>query len=99
MGTTATVAAISDGRLYLAHIGDSRAYLVRDGKLTQLTLDHTWGNQKVLEGKLTIEQAAHHPRKDALARYIGQPNTDKVDVDLGLRLDEEPNPATITFQL
>jgi len=87
MGTTATLAAINNGKLYLAHIGDSRAYLVRDGKLTLLTLDHTWGNEKISQGLLTPEQAAAHPRKDDLARYIGQPSAQRIEVDVGLRLD------------
>lgn len=93
MGTTATVAAVCNGKLYIAHIGDSRAYLVREGNLVQLTMDHTWGNEKVREGLITLEQAHNHPRKEELARYVGQPTAINVFVDVGLRLDNETDPA------
>lgn len=85
MGTTATVAVVaSDGRLYLAHVGDSRAYLLRDGYLFQLTLDHLWGEEQVRAGKLSAEEAAVHDRRDALNRYIGQ--ADSLNVDMGIWL-------------
>lgn len=93
MGTTATVAAVCNGKLYIAHIGDSRAYLVREGNLVQLTMDHTWGNEKVREGLITLDQAQSHPRKEELARYVGQPTAINVFVDVGLRLDDETDPA------
>jgi protein phosphatase len=85
MGTTATLGVIYDHHLYLGHIGDSRAYLVRQGKITQLTLDHTWGNENVRKGKLRPEEAERHPRRDELARFIGQPDTTPLEIDLGVR--------------
>lgn len=89
MGTTATLAAITpDSRLYLAHVGDSRAYLVRGGEIWQLTRDHTWGEEQVRAGAMTPDEARSHERRDALARYIGQPGRLEVDLGIWLRSDE-----------
>ncbi len=89
MGTTATLAAITpDSRLYLAHVGDSRAYLVRGGEIRQLTRDHTWGEEQVRAGMMTPDEARSHERRDALARYIGQPGRLEVDLGIWLRGDE-----------
>jgi protein phosphatase len=86
MGTTLTITAITaDNLLYLAHVGDSRAYLVRNGQITQLTTDHSWGNIMVRGGKLSPEEAEAHERSSALVQYIGRP--DGVEVDLALRLN------------
>lgn len=71
MGTTLTAAAVAGGRLVLAHVGDSRAYLHRDGALRQLTTDHTAAQQAVEAGYLTAEQAASHPERHVLARAVG----------------------------
>ena len=57
-GTTATLAAIHDNKLYLANVGDSRAYLVRDGELLQLTSDHTWAREMIRRRQLSAEEAA-----------------------------------------
>ena len=90
MGTTATVAAVMNSRLYIAHVGDSRAYLARSGKLSQLTLDHSWGNERVMAGLLTEQQMMAHARKDELARYLGMPGN--VVPDKGFRTSVELNP-------
>jgi serine/threonine protein phosphatase PrpC len=82
MGSTATVALIRRDRLFIASVGDSRAYLVRDGKAVQLTSDHTWGEEMVRMGKLRPQEAARNPHAKSLVRSIGsQPD---VIVDLGL---------------
>lgn len=91
MGSTVTVAAIHQGKLYLAHLGDSRAYFVREGHIIQLTIDHTWGNEKVRLGQLSLQQASVHARKDELSRYLGQPG--EIEVDVGLRVDGEADPS------
>ena len=72
MGTTMTAAALAGERhLQLAHVGDSRAYLLRDGSLEQLTSDHTVVGELVRRGRLTPEQAAIHPERSILTRAVG----------------------------
>jgi protein phosphatase len=72
MGTTMTAAAVTaDGHLQLAHVGDSRAYLLRDGALEQLTTDHTVVAELVRRGRLTPELAAIHPERSILTRAVG----------------------------
>jgi protein phosphatase len=72
MGTTVTAAAVAgDHHLQLVHVGDSRAYLFRDGSLEQLTTDHTVVGELVRRGRLTPEQAAVHPERSILTRAVG----------------------------
>ena len=81
MGTTVTAAAVAGGRhLQLAHVGDSRAYLLREGALDQLTTDHTVVGELVRRGRLTPEQAAIHPERSILTRAVGL--DPRVPVDL-----------------
>ena len=61
MGTTFSGAAFSGTMLGVAHIGDSRGYLLREGELKQLTHDHSWVQSLIDEGRITPEQAATHP--------------------------------------
>ncbi|TYB51243.1 MerR family transcriptional regulator [Nonomuraea sp. PA05] len=68
--TTLTALLWSGSRLALVHIGDTRAYLVRDGELFQITHDHTYVQALVDEGRLTAEEAASHPRRALLARAL-----------------------------
>jgi PPM family protein phosphatase len=70
MGTTITALLRSGNRLALAHIGDSRAYLLREGVLTQITKDHTFVQTLVDEGRLTPEEAEHHPQRSVLMRVL-----------------------------
>ncbi len=71
MSTTVVVAALAGNRLYVLHLGDSRAYLIRAGQLHQLTTDHTWAQAAVAAGTLTASEAAHHPGRNQLQRYLG----------------------------
>ena len=72
MGTTVTAAALAgDHHLQLAHVGDSRAYLLRDGSLDQLATDHTIVGELVRRGRLTLQQAAIHPERSILTRAVG----------------------------
>jgi PPM family protein phosphatase len=72
MGTTVTAAALAGGHhLQLAHVGDSRAYLLREGSLEQVTTDHTVVGELVRRGRLTPEQAAVHPERSILTRAVG----------------------------
>ncbi len=71
MGTT-VVAGLLDGKLLsLAHVGDSRAYLFRDGQLSRLTDDHSWVHEQVAAGILTEEEAKSHPLKNVVTRALG----------------------------
>ena len=71
MGTTLTCLAILDGRAYLGHVGDSRAYLFRDGEIFQLTKDHSWVEEQMEQGLLTPEEAQHHEWKNLITRALG----------------------------
>src|SRR5919197_151563 len=79
MGTTMTVALLEDGQVRIGHVGDSRAYLIRDGELSQLTDDHSLVGELVRSGKLAPEDAETHPQRSVITRVLG---TDPdVDVD------------------
>lgn len=80
MGTTLTAAWAVQGKIYLAHVGDSRAYLIRSGNLTQLTSDHSYVGELMRNGTLTAEQALHHPRRNILMRAVG--TAPQVEVEL-----------------
>jgi serine/threonine protein phosphatase PrpC len=81
MGTTVTAFMWDGGtRLAVAHIGDSRAYLLRDDQFGQLTRDHTLVQSLVDEGKLTPEQAAVHPRRSVLMRALQSGGTSEPDL-------------------
>ena len=71
MGTTAVCALVRSGNVYLCHAGDSRAYLIRDGKLTQLTHDHSYVQELVDCGTITEEEAEHHPKKNIITKALG----------------------------
>jgi protein phosphatase len=79
MGTTLTVAYLSDEGLSIAHVGDSRAYVWRDGRLSLLTEDHSLVAELVKSGKLTPEEAVDHPQRSIITRALG-PDA-HVDVD------------------
>ncbi|MCL6471490.1 MAG: Stp1/IreP family PP2C-type Ser/Thr phosphatase [Firmicutes bacterium] len=79
MGTTLTVAVPSDGKLYAGHVGDSRLYLLRDGKLSQLTNDHSLVAQMVKSGHLKPEEAEVHPQRSIITRAVGSEAEVKVD--------------------
>ena len=71
MGTTAVCALVRGGNAFICHAGDSRAYLVRDGRLTQLTHDHSYVQELVDCGTITVEEAEHHPQKNIITRALG----------------------------
>jgi len=79
MGTTLTAAYLGDDELALAHVGDSRAYLFRDGELSRLTEDHSLMAELIKRGKLTEEEAADHPQRSIITRALGP--EPEVDVD------------------
>jgi serine/threonine protein phosphatase PrpC len=79
MGTTITVALVEDGSVAFGHVGDSRAYLIRDARMEQLTEDHSLVNELLKTGRLSREEAEVHPQRSVITRALG---TDPdVDVD------------------
>ena len=83
MGCTVVALVVQGADLTIGHVGDSRAYLIRGGRATQLTLDHSWVAMQVHEGILTPEQAEHHPNRSVLMRALGR--YPSVEVDIGTR--------------
>src|SRR5262245_49755500 len=79
MGTTLTAALIDDDKVHLVHVGDSRAYLLQDGRLTQLTEDHTLVHRMVMEGEITQEEAETHPHRSILTRALGVDESVQID--------------------
>ncbi|MCJ7437004.1 MAG: Stp1/IreP family PP2C-type Ser/Thr phosphatase, partial [Acidimicrobiia bacterium] len=86
MGTTLTAGSFDDeGHLVLGHVGDSRAYLARDGELERVTTDHSLVEELIQAGELTPEEAEHDPRRSMITRALGlEPGVvvDVIDVDL-----------------
>ncbi|MDA1129604.1 MAG: Stp1/IreP family PP2C-type Ser/Thr phosphatase [Chloroflexi bacterium] len=79
MGTTCTVAVVRGDQLYVSHVGDSRAYLLRAGSLHQITQDHSWVEEQVALGLLGREEARAHPNRNIITRAVGLEQ--KVEVD------------------
>ena len=85
MGTTMTLLMIEDGQATVGHVGDSRAYLLRNGDLSQLTEDHTVAAEYVAMGQLSAREAASHPQRHMLTRTLGLTrfvNVDEYKFDL-----------------
>jgi protein phosphatase len=80
MGTTVTVAYVGEDALTVAHVGDSRAYLLRGGTLRRLTDDHSLVEEMRRSGKLTAEEAANHPQRSIITRALGPDSSVEVDV-------------------
>lgn len=80
MGTTLVGAIVSHHRVSVAHVGDSRAYLIRDGGITQITSDHSWVNEQVKLGFLTKHDASRHPFRNVVTRALGSKEDVVVDV-------------------
>jgi protein phosphatase len=80
MGTTVSCLLMVDDQVAIAHIGDSRIYLFREGRLKQITSDHTFVQRLVDSGRITAEEAAVHPRRSVLMRVLG-------DVDASPEID------------
>lgn len=84
MGTTLTALALGEaGRWRIGHVGDSRAYVLREGALRQLTTDHSWVGRRVDAGELTKEEARRHPMSSVLERALGTAREVEVDVEEG----------------
>jgi PPM family protein phosphatase len=84
MGTTVTALVLYDTRFVVGQVGDSRAYLLRDGKLIQLTKDHSYVQEQVDAGYLTPEQARTHPYSNVITRCVGANSDVMPDVYIGI---------------
>ncbi|MGD9146195.1 MAG: Stp1/IreP family PP2C-type Ser/Thr phosphatase, partial [Anaerolineae bacterium] len=80
MGTTLVAAAILGRKVYVANVGDSRAYLINSNEITQITEDHSWVEEQVRAGLLTPEQARRHPQRNLVTRALG--SRPRVEVDI-----------------
>jgi serine/threonine protein phosphatase PrpC len=80
MSTTITAAVVRGNELVVANVGDSRAYLIRQGRPRLLTIDHTWVEEKRREGLLTDAEAANHPQRNVITRSLGGDLHVQVDV-------------------
>lgn len=87
MGTTIVAAAFVEQQMLLAHVGDSRAYLITGDTIEQLTDDHSLVNELVKTGEITTEMAENHPKKNILVRSVGVPGEISIDrsiIDLAI---------------
>src|SRR5260370_39735386 len=83
MGTTVTALVLYEPRFLIGQVGDSRAYLYRDGTLIQLTKDHSYVQEQVDAGYLTPEQARSHPYSNVITRCVGANSDVMPDIYLG----------------
>ena len=82
MGTTGVALLVTaSGAAWVAHVGDSRAYLLHDGELEAITADHSWVAEEVRQGRLTPEEAEVHPKRNALIRSLGVDSEVQVEVN------------------
>ena len=81
MGTTVVCAIVKDGQAYIAHAGDSRAYILKNGKIFQITTDHSIVQDLLDKGKITSEQALNHPNKNIITRAVGVDKNIEIDFD------------------
>src|SRR6266542_6247161 len=88
MVATCAIAGIIGDKLYTAYVGDSRIYLMRSGRIQQLTVDHTWVQEAIDRGVLTPEKAREHPNVHVIRRYLGSPVPPEPDFRLKLASDE-----------
>ena len=79
MGTTLTAVYVGEQEVAIAHVGDSRAYCLRDGELLRLTDDHSLVDELMRQGRLTPEEAVEHPQRSVITRALGPEGTVEVD--------------------
>lgn len=87
MGTTITAAFIYSGHVCIGHVGDSRAYIFKDGKLCMITNDHSLVAELLKNGTITEMEAQHHPQKNIITRALGTADDVEVDIELA-QIDE-----------
>ena len=89
MGSTVVCALIIDQALYIATLGDSRIYLIRDQAVQQMNIDHTWVQEAMETGIINEEEARNHPRRHLIRSYLG--SADPIQPDLRLYLEKNEN--------
>ena len=89
MGSTVACALVIDLSLYIATLGDSRIYLIRDDKIQQMSIDHTWVQEALEVGVINSEEARSHPRRHLIRSYLG--SADPINPDLRLYLEPSEN--------
>lgn len=82
MGTTVVVVLVDGGNAYVAHVGDSRVYLARDGEIEQITEDHSLIAEKVRHGLITAEEAKNHRMRNVITRSLGYQEDVEVDIEV-----------------
>lgn len=82
MGTTALALLVDGSNAYMAHVGDSRGYLIREGRIEQLTEDHSLVNEKIKAGLLTPEEAKTHKLKNIITRSLGYMEDVEIDISV-----------------
>jgi len=80
MATTVAAVLVDGDFANLGHVGDSRIYLLRDAKITQLTTDHSWVNEQIVGGMISPDQARSHPLRNVVTRALGGKNDLQVDM-------------------
>lgn len=88
MGTTFTALCQDGESVHIAHVGDSRAYLIRNGAIMRVTMDHTLVEEMVLQGLITPREARNHPKRNYITRALGTAKS--VEIDL-VRLEVRPD--------
>ncbi|NIK68585.1 MULTISPECIES: Stp1/IreP family PP2C-type Ser/Thr phosphatase [unclassified Paenibacillus] len=89
MGTTIVAALYKEQQLIIGHIGDSRAYLITADGIAQLTEDHTLVNELVKSGQISLDEAAHHPRRNVITRAVGTDAQVEVDIYTAVLSDND----------
>lgn len=79
MGTTTVTALLSGGKLIVGNVGDSRAYIIKDDDIRQISIDHSYVWQLVLRGEITEQQAKRHPKRNFITRAMGTEKDIEVD--------------------
>jgi serine/threonine protein phosphatase PrpC len=90
MGTTCSAVIIANQRLYMAYVGDSRIFLIRNGTLRQISIDHTWVQEAIDHGILTKVEARKHPNRHVVRRHLGAGHDPTPDLRLRLSDTEKP---------
>ncbi len=80
MGTTLTLAYIFKDNILIGHVGDSRAYIIENGNIIQITEDHSYINELLKNGSITLEEAKSHPKKNVITRAVGSSSTIQIDI-------------------
>ncbi|MBI2757691.1 MAG: serine/threonine-protein phosphatase [Chloroflexi bacterium] len=93
MGSTCACVWVEGYKLYTAYVGDSRIYLIRDGKIQRLTVDHTWVQEAIEKGIILPEQARDHPNVHVIRRHLGSVELPQVDFRLLLSNEDDHEKA------